>query len=392
MITVKEAIQLVLKETETTKKTKKILVANALNYVLSEDVFSPINMPPFRQSSMDGYAINAHTEKTYKIVNEVKAGDGHLCSLKPGEAIRIFTGAAVPDTANTVIIQEHVTVADKTLTYEKEVKLKDNIRKIGEQIQKGDLALKKNTKLNAAAIGFLSTLGITEIQVYKKPTIAILVTGNELIQPGEMLTHGKIYESNSVMLKSALQSLDYNQVTVHKISDVYEDTKNTIEKIINTSDLVLVSGGISVGDYDFVGKALKEVEVAQVFYKVRQKPGKPLFFGKKGNTTIFALPGNPASAMSCFYIYVSLALEIISGNNAASHNTLQLTATTDFIKKGDRAQFLKAFATHNEVAVLEGQNSAMLHTFALANALVYIDQDTSGIKKGDLVTVYKLPN
>ncbi len=391
MISVKEALDIVKNNTQPTNKSEIIPVIEALGYVLFEDVLSPINMPPFRQSAMDGYAINIHHGKEYHLIDEVKAGDSHHPILKAGEAVRIFTGAPVPDTANSVIIQENVSVNGTKIRYEKETKLENNIRPLGEQTKQGAIALKKGTKLTAAAIGYLTTLGIVKITVNKKPSIAIVVTGNELIKAGNKLEYGKIYESNASMLKSAVVSLGYTNIKLHKVSDNYKATKNQLEKVIAENDLVLISGGISVGDYDFVGKALQELKVKQHFYKVKQKPGKPLFYGKKENVQIFALPGNPASALSCFYIYVHLALEKIAGNTNFSHTIIKAESETDFIKMGKRAQFLKAILKDNKVQILEGQSSAMLQTFALANASVFLAEETMSVKKGDDVTVYKLP-
>ena len=173
---------------------------NALGFVLAEDVISPINMPPFRQSAMDGYALNIHEDSSYKIIDEVKAGDDHHPLLKTGESVRIFTGSAVPDTANTVIMQEKVKQNKNQLQLNNPAILNENIRPKGEQIKEGDIALKKGTKLTPAAIGFLLTLGIIKVTVFKKPKIGVVTTGNELIKAGQPLTYGKIYESNSGML------------------------------------------------------------------------------------------------------------------------------------------------------------------------------------------------
>jgi len=390
MISVQEAKQLIEQNIIPSEKIM-ISLASAVDYNLSKDVISSINMPPFRQSAMDGYALRLENSDTFTIIDEVKAGDSHHPILNNGEAVRIYTGAAVPDTANAVIMQEKVTVDNGTLKLEKIVLSGENIRPLGEQVKKGSIALKEGTKLTPAAIGYLASLGITNVEVYKKPTIAIVVTGNELTEPGTLLEHGKIYESNSIMLATAISSLNYTNVSIHKVEDDYTNTRNLLDTIINKYDFVLITGGISVGDYDFVGKALQELAVDKVFYKVKQKPGKPLFFGKKGATPIFALPGNPAAALSCFYIYAYPALQKMSGTK--NYHLVQTTAksTSAFIKKGDRAQFLKAFITNDKVEILEGQSSAMLQTFALANAFVYVPEVQSNIAIGDNVQVIHLP-
>jgi molybdopterin molybdotransferase len=391
MITVEEAFKRIANHINSTTKSVKKLVINATGFVLSEDVYSPINMPPFRQSAMDGYALYLHNDVNYTLVGEVKAGDGHHPIIKSGEAVRIFTGSAVPDTANTVIMQEKVTRDGDQLKVAHTVSVNENIRPLGEQIQKGELALKKGTKLSPAAVGYLTTLGIAEVAVFSKPSIAIITTGDELINVGQPLDYGKIYESNSWMLQSALQSLNYNRITLKKVKDDYASTVTAIKKALSENDVVLISGGISVGDYDFVGKALAELEVEEVFYKVKQKPGKPLFFGKKDNTAVFALPGNPASALSCFYIYVYPTLQRLSGEKDFSLNRMIVKSAAKYFKKGDRAQFLKAYLKNGKASILEGQSSAMLHTFALANVLVYMPEDVNNILIGDPVEVFYLP-
>lgn len=390
MISVEEAKQLIKSSIVANKKII-ISLANAVNYNLSKDIISTINMPPFRQSAMDGYALRLQNSDTYSVIDEVKAGDSHIPILNNGEAIRIFTGAAVPDTANAVIMQEKVAIENGELKLQKIVISEENIRPMGEQVKIGEIALKEGTKLTPAAIGYLASLGVTEVEVFKKPCIAIVATGNELTTPGTPLEHGKIYESNSIMLASALSSLDYRDVSIHKVEDNYVNTRNLLNTIINENDLVLITGGISVGDYDFVGKALEELAVEEVFYKVKQKPGKPLFFGKKETSRIFALPGNPAAALSCFYIYAYPALQKMSG--AINYHLVETIAnsTSTFVKKGDRAQFLKAHITNKNVEILEGQSSAMLQTFALANAFVYVSEEQPSIAIGDNVQVIHFP-
>ena len=391
MISVEKAINSVRENCHATSYSVTEPVIDALGFVLCKDVISPINMPPFRQSAMDGYALNLNNTTVYSIIGEVKAGDDYHPVLKLGEAVRIFTGAPVPDSANAVVMQEKTEVEGSRLQLMSSVNKNDNIRPLGEQVLKGAIALNKGTKLFSAGIAYLTSLGITKVKVYKKPSIAIVVTGNELAEAGENLQYGQIYESNAIMLSIALKQLGYDKVSIHKVEDNYDSTFQLLNVVINQHDVVLVSGGISVGDYDFVGKALNELDVEELFYKVNQKPGKPLFLGKKEEKIIFALPGNPAAALSCFYMYVLLAIEKIIGNNNFSLHKTKATSTSDFIKKGERAQFLKAIYHEGVVEILEGQNSSMLHTFALANAMVYLSETATSINKEDEVEVILLP-
>ena len=186
-------------------------------------------------------------------------------------------------------MQEKVVVNSHNFSIQNQIPVGANIRSEGEQITKGKLALRRGIKMTPAAIGYLSSLGIKEVSVFKKPVIAIVTTGNELVEAGEELEYGQIYESNSKMLLSALYSLNFYDVKIHKIEDDYKTTHSKLKEVIRDNDLVIISGGISVGDYDFVGKALHELNITVHYYKVKQKTGKPIFHGTKGNTHILAL-------------------------------------------------------------------------------------------------------
>lgn len=391
MISVSKALS-IISEIAYAPLAKTFLLKDALGLVLSEDILSPIHMPPFRQSAMDGYALLLGSTNSYHIIGEVKAGDADDYILKPGQGVRIFTGARVPETADTVVMQEKVSRSEDLITITEEIHQNQNIRPTGEQIRQGAIALPKGTTLHPAAIGFLAGLGIQEVPVYTPPRVAIITTGNELIKPGETLTEGKIYESNSMQLTVALQQLQIKEITNYIVQDDYLKTKKTIYQAIQNNDLVLISGGISVGDYDFVKEALSELHTKQLFYKIKQKPGKPLFFGTNSETMIFALPGNPASSLTCFYIYVFPIIQKMMGAPSSGLTRIKKSITTDFIKKGDRAQFLKAKITDNTVEILEGQSSAMLYTYAIANALVYVPENMTEIAKGSQVETIILPS
>ncbi|MBQ4821051.1 gephyrin-like molybdotransferase Glp [Aquimarina sp. MMG016] len=390
MISVSDALS-IINNTSYTPLSKTVALQNAYELTLASDVVSSIHMPPFRQSAMDGYALLTHKDLNYKVIGEVKAGDSDDYRLKPGQAIRIFTGARVPDFADTIIIQENVTRINNNITIETTVQKGQNIRLAGEQIKKGDIALKKGTKLTPAAIGFLAGLGIDRVDVYSTPKVGIIVTGNELVQPGKKLTEGKIYESNSIQLEAVLNQQGVKEITKYVVEDEYQNTLNTIANALQNNDLVLISGGISVGDYDFVKEALSELKTEELFYKIKQKPGKPLFYGKNDQTLVFALPGNPASSLTCFYIYVLPIIQKMMGIANSGLIRTQKKCSSNFNKKGNRAQFLKAKIDGEQVEILEGQSSAMLHTFAIANALVYLSEDQNEISKGNTVETILLP-
>lgn len=392
MIDVSTAKALVEKHSALVTKSQKVELKEAFGYVLAEDVISAIDMPPFRQSAMDGYALHIGNDNTYRVLGEVKAGDDSELSLSAGEAIRIFTGASVPETANTVVMQEKVTKNEIYIEVEGDIKVNVNIRPQGEQIKIGDVALTKGTVINGAHIGFLASLGVTSVTVNNKPAVAVVVTGNELVMPGKPLSNGEIYESNGTMLCSVLNGLGYNNITTFTVKDDFEQTKNILQQAIDSYDVIIITGGVSVGDYDFVGKALNAIDVNEVFYKVKQKPGKPLFFGKKGTKSIFGLPGNPAAALSCFYIYVYPVLKCCEGAENTTLQSISMPMITDYTLKGTRAQFLKAKVSETGVTVLTGQSSAMIKAFGIANALVFFPENKGSVSKGELVTTLLLPN
>jgi molybdopterin molybdotransferase len=366
---------------------RKIKVLKSLGYILAEAIYSPINMPPFRQSAMDGYAFSYSKLEKYEIKSTSKAGDHSNQKLDKNQAIRIFTGAFIPDSLDTVVMQEHTSKNGDSIEITKMPICFANVRNKGEQIKQHELVLQKDTLITAAAIGFLACLGITEILVYAKPKVAIVVTGNELVKPGKKLPKGKIYESNSVMIAAALKGIGIEKIKSFRVKDDLKATKKVLKNCLSDFDVVLVSGGISVGDYDFVKEALLANGVEELFYKINQKPGKPLFFGKKEATIVFALPGNPASTLSSFYIYVLPALKKRMGFEAIHLPKIKRKIKTDFINTSGKSLFIKAFYDSVNVAVLDSQSSAMLNTFAVANSLIYIPFDLENVKKNQEVIV-----
>ncbi len=389
MISVDEAF-LILNKTTFSLQEVEISLREANSFVLAETLISPISMPPFRQANMDGFALSLHDELTYDIVGEIKAGDFFDGQLQPGQAMKIFTGAAVPDSAQAVIQIEKVTSNNHQLQLQENVKPETNVRPLGSQIEKGTVALEKGSILNPAAIGFLAGLGFTSVKIYAKPKVGIVITGNELVQAGQPLPSGKVYESNAIMLQLALQSEHYDQINSYQVEDTFEATKSALQQAIEENDVILVSGGISVGDYDFVGKSLQSLAVETLFYKVNQKPGKPLYCGRLSDKMIFALPGNPAASLTCLYVYVLPTLNRISGKNASYMPSITKPLVHDFEVNNSRSQFLKALVIGDEVTILPHQDSSMLDSFALANALVFVTEGFYLLEKGVKVTVYLL--
>ncbi|WP_299212354.1 gephyrin-like molybdotransferase Glp [uncultured Dokdonia sp.] len=393
MITVNQALQYVWKQPLPSVKEQSLQVEDALGQILAQDINSPISLPSFKQSSMDGYAVRFREKENtlYNLIGEIKAGDSANLRMQPGEAVRIFTGAPVPQHADAVVIQEKSMVLGTQLTIQDTPTNGQNIRPIGSQIEKGKIALTKGHYITPASIGLLKSLGIEKLQVFQPPKVAIVITGNELVSTGKPLEEGQIYESNSAVLKAALYQQGIDDVSIVYAKDTLEETETVLNTVLSHSDMVLISGGISVGDYDFVGKALKNLEVEELFYKVLQKPGKPLFFGKKENTFVFALPGNPASTLTCFYVYVTLLLDRWRGSENPGLLRVQLPISKTFENTFGRALFLKARIKNNKVEMLDQQNSATVISFAKANALLYISEDTQKVAENELVETLILP-
>jgi len=389
MISVTQAIEKITRTAEKLDVVEASLL-ESLNCCLAADVYSPINMPPFDQSAMDGYAICGCSEQ-YLLKNEIKAGDmAENVALSEGEAIRIFTGSIVPPGATAVVPQEIVETDEKMIRISQSVQDAANIRKRGEEIAESELVLSKGSVLNVAAIGFLSGLGISHVQIFRKPRITLVVTGNELIQPGEKLSSGKIYESNASTIRTLLRSMGFT-CTVSFVKDDYKATKDCISDAISKNDLIVATGGISVGDYDFVGKALLELGVQEVFYKVNQKPGKPLYYGLKENKPIFGLPGNPAAALTCFYMYVLPAIRKMMGYDISFPVKQKAILTHNYFKKGTRAQFSKAKLDQGKVTIATKQSSSMLSSFIDANCLAFIPEVDNEVSAGSEIEVYLIP-
>lgn len=391
MITVKEAKEILIANCNKANSVE-LSLSDSLDLYLAEDIYAPINVPSFNQSAMDGYAFRfKDVESELNIVDEIAAGDTRELELGEAESVRIFTGAKVPDGFDTVVMQELTEVkSNKLIVKDKGLKLGGNIRKEGHQIKEGDLALKEGKKIDPATIGFLASLGLTKIKVYQKPSVTILVTGDELIKPGNLIKKGQVYESNTFMLQAVLEQLNIIAKVVF-LKDNFNDTKLAIKQALSSSDLLIVSGGISVGDYDFVKPSLEENGVEELFYKVKQKPGKPLFFGKKEEKFVFALPGNPAAALNCFYMYVLPAINIYLGNPKPFLSKVELPINQFYKKKSGRAEFLKAYSDGRNVKLLEGQGSDVLLSFSKANCLVFLSDDVVSLEQGDVVEVHLLP-
>jgi molybdopterin molybdotransferase len=367
-------------------------LTKAAGLSLAEDVYAMTDIPNFRQSSMDGYAIKYDPERSvFKLAGEMAAGAAAQIEVQADEAVRIFTGAPLPTGADTVLMQEKVSVENGQLSIDVgSVQAFQNVREKGAEVKAAELAMAQGTILTPAAIGFLAGIGVSKVKVIPSPKVCVILTGNELQEPGRMLAFGQVYEANSVMLRAVLGQFGITEVRVRRAEDDLQALQVVLNEALCESDLVLLTGGVSVGDYDFVVAAAKNCGVKQAFHKIRQKPGKPLFFGTKYQKMVFGLPGNPSSVLSCFYQYVLPALGKMLGKN------LQLThvdaiLSHDYSKAPGLTHFLKGSCNNGRATALHAQESFRLHSFAQAHCLIVLEESRGDYQAGDHVEVHLIP-
>jgi molybdopterin molybdotransferase len=392
MITVDEAKK-IIEQNSSALHPLEMSLQEAAGKVLAEDVFAITDIPAFPQSSMDGYAFlfsDWDPQKKLEIVGEIPAGSDKEITVTPGKAVRIFTGAPVPPGADTVVMQEKTTVNNHELTIHDElIQAGTNVRPRGSEMKSGELALAKQQLLSAGAIGFLAGLGITKAKVFRDPVITIIITGKELQQPGQPLEYGQVYESNSFTLTTALHHLHFYNIKIARSDDDLEVLTGILREALGNSDIVLLTGGVSVGNYDFVLQAAGNCGVSTLFHKIKQRPGKPLFFGKKEEKLIFGLPGNPSSVLTCFYQYVLPALEMLTLRKVTL-KTIHAPLYNAFYKSATLTFFLKGFYDGHSVTVLDAQESYRLSSFAKANCLVKIKEEVTECRKDEMVEIYLL--
>ena len=369
-----------------------ISLEQANNHILAADVFAICDIPAFSQSSMDGYAIKFNDRhQPLSITGEMAAGVSETFEISTGEAARIFTGAPLPAGADTVVMQEKVEVKEgKLFIKDENMQLGLNVRDQGAEIKEKAIAMEKGSYLSPAALGFLAQLGITEVKVYPMPKVGIILTGKELQQPGEKLQFGQVYESNSYALTAALNNAGINDIQVYTADDDLDILKNILADVLEEKDVVLLTGGVSVGNYDFVVEAARLCGVTQLFHKVRQKPGKPLYVGRKKEKLIFGLPGNPSSVLSCFYNYV---LPTLNGLSQRENTVTEIQATLNaaYRKPSGLTHFLKGHYQNGKVEPLHAQESFRLSSFALANCLICLPEEFEDFNVGDMLTILLLP-
>jgi molybdopterin molybdotransferase len=408
VISVSQARKLIARHAKTIGP-ETLPLEKALGRALARPMRAPHPFPLFDVSAMDGYAVRAadfrklevgsrKCEVKLKVIGTIKAGDAPTLKLKPGCAIRIMTGAAIPLGADAVVPKEMVSfrlptsafrLGQAAISVEADVRRGDHIREGGEEIARGALAAPAGTLLNSRWIGFLRNLGVSKVGVGRSPVVSVVVTGSELLKPGQAPRPGKIFDSNLPMLQAALGETGFQTRVALTVPDSPSALRNALKQALASSDVCLLVGGVSVGDYDYSRPVLKELGVRQIFWGVAQKPGKPLYFGGKSGKLVFGLPGNPASVLVCFHEYVLPALRLLEGMPAgpdALHARLLKPAKADKSK----TLFLKAqLQPGRGVLLLGGQQSHMLQALAQADCLAIIPPGRN-LPRGAEVEVHPL--
>lgn len=387
MITVNEARQLVYSKAKPLGMVR-IPLSKAAGMVSAEDIVSPISMPSFTQSSMDGYAIQLkYIDVIMPIQAELPAGSSKQLELIEGHAIKVFTGGPVPAWADCIIQKEWVISDGESIqVVQKTNEHGLNIRAIGSSVEKDDLVIAKSTCFHPYQLAMLASLGIMEVLVYAAPSVTLIITGNELVKPGESIAFGQVYESNSIGLAAALKLAGVNDLSILYVKDSLIETKTAIRNALSYSDIVLLTGGVSVGDYDFVADAAKQEGVIELFHGVKQKPGKPLLFGTYQEKLVFGLPGNPSSVLHCFQQYVKPAIALMTGKRIATKVKAMLKE--EYQKKAGLVFFLKGFIQDGCVTILPAQASYQVGAFSNANCWIELPAEETTFCKDQEVTVH----
>jgi len=361
-----------------------------LGYWTASPIHAPMAVPSFDNSGMDGYAFAwADGGNSRQLAQVVQAGTFPDFTLQRGTAVRIFTGAPVPKGADTIVQQEGVRVEGDQLFFDLEKLTQGmNLRRAGSQCEQGQLILQEGSRITPGTLGLLASLGVEEVSVFAAPQVSLILTGDEVVEVGQALQPGQIYNANGPSLLAYLSQLGITEVKVYKVKDDPNEVIRVIGKALASSEVLLLTGGISVGDFDFVKEGLAENGVETLFYKVKQKPGKPLLAGLKGNQLVFALPGNPASVLTCFMQYVKPSLGQWMGHPAAWEQATKYPLATHWEKQMKLTVFLKARLVAGQVEVMPGQESFNLLSFGSADGLIEIGEDQQSLKEGTLVSFY----
>jgi len=402
MIKVKDALKIILSSMKPLG-SEKVRLLDGLDRVLVSDIHANCNLPPFDNSAMDGYALRAKdtkkasqdSPKILKVIEDVAAGYIAKNRIRNNEAIRIMTGAPVPNGADSVVMVEFTKKNQDLVEIFKETKLGDNIRRSGEDVRKKQKVLSKGTTLRPQEIGMLASLGIARINVAKRPKVGILATGDELVGVEERLTKGKIRNSNTYIVHGQITKCGATPVDLGIARDTRIKVRKKIEAGLNKRlDVLLVMGGISVGDYDLVKDVLLDMGMKMKFWKVCQRPGKPLAFGIIRGIPVFGLPGNPVSSTISFEEFVRPSLLKMQGSKNLFRPGVWAILTQDFQKKKDLRYFIRTRLKNIDgkfyASITGPQGSGIINSLVLADGIIVAPEEKTLLKKGQKVYVQLL--
>jgi len=400
-LSVSEVQKRIINDTQAVDGTEQIDIRHALGRVLAKDIIATFNTPPCDNSGMDGYAFSSkelssdiadNSTLTLKIAGQSFAGHPYSGKISTGEAIRIMTGAQVPDGVDTVVMQEHTEQQDEeTVTITTIPKAFANVRKSGDDLTTGQTFLSKGKKLSPTDLAFLATQGIAEVRVSRKIRVAFFSTGDELRSIGETLGEGDIYDSNRYSLYGLLKNMDVEMIDMGVIQDDRQAIEEAFTTAADVADAVITSGGVSVGEADFVKETLEKLGQIN-FWKISMKPGKPLAFGTLGNSLFFGLPGNPVAVIATFYQFVQPALKRMKGQEIVLPLVIKAKTTELLKKRPGRTDFQRGILEQSDSGELTVKNagtqaSHVLTAMSRANCFIIIPAESGSIEVGEMVDV-----
>lgn len=368
---------------------------NALQRTLAEDVLSPMNVPPHNYSAMDGYAVRfgdlANAPRKLKLTGSAYAGHAFEGRVSAGECVRIMTGSLIPEGCDSVVMQEHARVEGDWIEMSKGHHEGENIRLAGEDIAQGAMVLARGQAIRPAEMGLLASLGLSEVSVYRKLRVALFSTGDELQQPGSPLAPGQIYDSNRYSLFGMLGELGVEIIDMGSIRDDKACLKSALLEAASQADVIITSGGVSVGEADYVKQLLAEIGEV-VFWKIAMKPGKPLAYGKIGAAHFFGLPGNPVAVMVTFQQFVRDALRLLMGQQPKPTLAFHVISASPIRKIPGRMEFQRGILSQEEngrwiVHSTGGQGSGILSSMSKANCFIVLPEAQGNVEAGYAVQV-----
>ncbi|MFJ8916378.1 gephyrin-like molybdotransferase Glp [Amycolatopsis sp. NPDC102389] len=376
----------------------RLPLASAAGLVLAEDVRAGVSLPPFDNSAMDGYAVRAadvaEAPVTLPVAEDIPAGRVDITKLEPGTAHRIMTGAPVPAGADAVVMVEHTDGGVTDVRILRTAVLGAHIRRQGEDVVEDTVALSAGTVLGPAQLGLAAAVGLAEVPVFRPLKVLVVSTGTELVDAPEPLRHGQIYESNSIMLASAIRALGCEAEVVRSVVDDVDEFRAVIEPRLADVDLLVTSGGVSAGAYEVVKDALTGQGVE--FRKVAMQPGGPQGCGRWNGVPVVTLPGNPVSVLVSFEAFLRPALLAAMGHTGVDRQKVRARLTEAMSSPAGRRQFRRGFYTHSEgevtgiVGPRGGPGSHLLASFTQANCLIVLPEDVDSVEQGDEVDVLLL--